>query len=571
MRSCAVFKRFRKFVASIRPLRPLARLWLRLVNRRRGRYQNLDYILLALPPSMPALPESRGWLRRKVLGAPPVSLMDIDRIFRRIGDDPRPKGVILNINGLALSLADLQTLRASIARLRAKGKRIVCFAQQYGMGQYYVACAADEIILQPGGELATTGLREEAVFLKDALDAVGIELDVVAISPYKGAYDRLSRSTISPEGREQLEWLLDSRYQMLLNGFARGRGWTAEQAQQMVDTAPHLDTDALAQGYIDGVMNEEGLSAHLGTTHLVTWGRAARMLFVTPRKPAEKVVALLPVTGLMMSGESGKPPGGIPIPIPFVGGERAGDRTVVRQVRHLMKRDDVAAVILYVDSGGGLATAAEAMTSALDELAKSRPVVVCMNAVAASGGYYIATPAQWIIAQPGTITGSIGVVTAKPVTGGLMERLRTHTMEFSRGANATLYSEREPFTDAQRAIVRRSIEHIYGQFVRRVATSRRMTDSAVDAVGGGRVWTGAQALALGLVDELGDLHTALAKARALASLPDDAPLVIIERKGSPLPPQLAAEVNPAATLKYVVENVRGLAHGAALLNPIEWT
>lgn len=556
----------------LHPLRVLGfvpRLRLALRNRLRRRHQHLDYILLTLPASMPALPEARGWIRQRIQGAPPLSLWELDGIFRRIAADPRPQGVILRINGLALPLADLQTLRDSIARLRAAGKRVICFAQYYDIAQYTVASAADEIFLQPSGELMTIGLRQEAIFLKDALGMVGVALDVVAITPYKGAYDQFSRDTLSPEGREQLEWLLDSRYAMIVRAIAEGRRMTPEAALALIDTSPHTAEAALAAGYVDAVVNEEGFAAHLKTKHVILWKDADRKLLLRRAPRGEKHVALLTINGLMMPGESMSPP--VDLPIPFVGGERAGDQTVVRQVRGLMKDERAAAVVLFVDSGGGAVVAAEAMTSALDELAKTRPLVVYMNAVAASGGYYVATPARWIVAQPGTITGSIGVITAKPVTGGLRDKLRVNTIEFTRGANADLYSDSAPFSEPQRAQIRAGVESSYRQFIERVAHSRHMSVEAVDAVGGGRVWTGEQALAHGLVDQLGDLHAAIAKARELANLPDDAPVALVGGKTRPLPPQLAANLDPAAALRYAVDNAQALVNGTAqAIMPIWW-
>lgn len=543
-----------------------ARLWLALRNRQRLRHKQLDYITFTLPSTLPPLPEARGWLRQKLQGAPPLSLWEFDRMLQRIADDPRPQGLVLTLRGVAMPLADLQTLRGSLLRLRERGKRVVCYSPSYDLASYYLASAADEILMQTGGDLMTLGLRQQALFLKDSLNAVGVSLDVVAISPYKGAFDQLSRSGISPEGQAQLEWLLDSRYDILVNDIAAGRGISPDAVRAMIDTAPHLDTTALASGYVDGVMFEEGLPAHLNTKHLVDWKQAKRRLIVKPKpRVGDKYVAVLRVGGLMIPGESGEPPGGFRLPLPLIGDERAGDITVVRQVRNLMKNKAAAAVVLFIDSGGGAAIAAEAMASALDELAKDRPLVVYMNNVAASGGYLIAAPAQWIVAQPGTITGSIGVVTAKPVTGDLRQKLLINAVEFKRGANAGLYSDAAPFTDEQRAVVRASIEHVYRRFVERVMRSRRMSFEAVDAVGGGRVWTGVQAHANGLVDELGDLRTALNKARALANLPDHAAVVMVSGKGKPLPPQLAEAANPAASIEYAMENARLLASGTAQL------
>jgi protease IV len=588
-----MLKSLAKFIRGVNPLYLIRRAFFALGNWRRGRSKKLDYILITLPASMPALPEKQTLLQRYVLqNKPPISLIDFDGMMRQISHDPRPKGVIFTLRGFAMSLADVQTLRISILRLRDAGKQIIFYAQEYDNARYFVASVGDKILLQPGGELNTLGLREQAVFLRDALDSIGVTLDSVAITPYKGAFDRFTRDSISPEGQAQLEWLMDSRYDIILQGIAEGRKLPVEDVRRMIDTAPHLDRDALAVGYVDEVLNEEALPEYLknlvGTSpalsqtkndkkhqddkiHIRTWREASKMLLKQWRKSSDRYIALLPVSGLMMQGESGQPPGGIPLPIPFIGGERAGDLTVVRQVRNLLNNEQVAAVILYIDSGGGSAAAAEAMTSALDQLAKRRPIVAYMNGIAASGGYYIATASQWIVAQPGTITGSIGVITGKPITNGVFEKLRANRLEFTRGANANLYSDATPFTDNQRQRVRKSIEHIYAQFIERVARSRNLSLEAVDAVGGGRVWTGAQAKENGLVDELGDLNVALKKARQLAGLPDDAPMIVVEEKAKPLPPQALDELKPAAGLVYLYENFRAIAGGAAqLLLPLEW-
>ena len=541
-----------------------------LTNRWRGRHRHLDYIAFSLPAQLPALPERRGWLRRRILGDAPFSLLDLDRAFRQIGADPRPQGVILYLSGFDMTLADLQTLRDSIIRLRRAGKRVICFAQGYDTSTYYVASAADEIMLQPGGELLTLGLLARPAFLRDALDAVGVQLDSVAITPFKGALDSLTRQTISPEGQQQLEWLLDSRYTLLLTGIAEGRRMTGDEARALIDGAPHLDDAALAAGYVDHVLTEEGLARHLGAARIVPWEEASRRLRRIWRGDSRgRYVAVLPAVGLMIPGESSTPPGDRPIQL--LGDARLGDRTLVRAVRALMRDQRAAAVVLWIDSGGGSATAAEAMTSALAELGRDRPLIACMNGVAASGGYYIATAARHIVAQPGTITGSIGVIGAKPVTGGLFDRLHINRLSFARGANADFLSDEAPFTDAQRARFRALIEHTYAQFIGRVAQARGLSVEAVDTVGGGRVWTGAQALDHGLVDELGDLHAALAQARALANLPDDAPTILWAGggKAKPIAPQLAPD--PAALLGYLRDNLRHVAGGRAqMLLPFKW-
>jgi protease IV len=324
-----------------------------------------------------------------------------------------------------------------------------------------------------------------------------------------------------------------------------------------------LDSESLAAHYVDAVETEEALHHRLASKHVINWHAANKKLLKKWTKHSDKYVALINVSGAMIPGNSGKPP--IDIPIPFIGGERAGDLTVVQHVRHVMQDEQAAAVILYINSGGGAVIAGEAMRAALAELAKKRPIVTYMDGVAASGGYYIATPSQWIVAQPGTITGSIGVISAKPVTDGLYEKLHAHRTQITRGANAGMMSDLAPFTDSQRARMHQTIEHIYKHFVELVSTSRHMSYESVDAIAGGRVWTGVQAKANGLVDELGDLKTALAKARSLANLPEYAPLIMAGGKGKPLPPQLAEKVNPAASLIYMHENLTALANGSPQL------
>ncbi len=555
-------KRIFKFLVLLNPIRAIVRGVFSLRNRLRKRAK-IDYVTLSLPQEMPTLPEPRHWALKRAIGPSPLSLTELERIFERIGDDPRPKGVVLTIRGFAMPLANLQSLRNCIIRLRSKGKRVICYAQSYSNAVYYIASAADEIVLQPTGEVETVGLRSEATFLKDALDRVGVKLDSIAISPFKGAFDQLTRSEMSPEGKAQLDWLLDSQFEIIVSGMAEGRKVSVDAVKAMIDGAPHLDSEALAAHYVDAVETEEALHRRLASEHIINWQAANKKLLKKWTKRSDKYVALINVSGTMMTGNSGKPP--IDIPIPFIGGERAGDLTLVQQVRHVMKDEQAAAVILYINSGGGAVIAGEAMRSALAELAKDRPLVTYMDGVAASGGYYIATPSQWIVAQPGTITGSIGVISAKPVTNGLYEKLHAHRTEITRGANAGMMSDFAPFTDSQRVRMRQTIEHIYSHFVELVSASRHMSYESVDAIAGGRVWTGAQAKANGLVDELGDLKVALAKARSLANLPDHTPLIMVEGKGNPLPPQLAKKVNPAASLIYMHENLSAIANSTPQL------
>ena len=540
-----------------------------LLNMQRARVRAIDYVMIKVPSTFTPVPKERNFVQRQVLGAPPMSLMEFVDALDRIGEDPRPLGVILYFRGLSASTADLGTMRDAILRLRDKGKRALSFAPAYRTGEYYVASACDEILLPPGGMLETSGMFSQQVFLKEGLLAVGLQWDSVAISPFKGAADMLTRTEPSPEGREQTNWLLDSIFDTIVDGIAATRKMKADEVKYMIDGALHTDDEALDKGYVDGVMNEEALLEYLGVSRITMWEEADGQIYLPEPDFGNQYVGVLYAGGAIIDGESAAPPSDVPIPIPFVGGERLGDITLNQQVRNLMKDPQCGALVLYIDSGGGSATASESMASALSEFAKSRPLVVFMGGVAASGGYYIATPAHWIVAQPGTITGSIGVLLGKLVNSDMLKKLRFNAFSYLRGDNADLIAGDNPFSDDQREMIRGTVEHIYAQFIGRVAESRGKSAAAVDEIAAGRVWTGAQALQNGLVDEIGNLRTAIDKARELAKLPAEAPSVLVRDKGKPIGVQVA-EQNPAAMAKYVADGVELLSNRAQYLMPFEW-
>lgn len=539
-----------------------------LVNMQRENTESkLDYIQFNLPSTLNQLPEKRNFIQEQVMGKAPISLVDLERAFDRIANDSRSKGVILTIRSFAMSLADLQSLKDVIERLRARGKRVIMYAQDYGMAEYFVAASADEIILQPGGMVSTTGLLRSQNFLKDTLEAIGLQAESVAISPYKGAGDTFTRTKPSKEGEAQFNWLLDSQYQILVSGIANGRDLGHEAVREMINQAPYVSSEALEKGFVDAVINEEGLGKHLTTEHIILWSQADNILPLKMPRDASKYVAVIRAAGTIMPGDSQNPP--VDLPIPLIGGERLGDATLVQQVRNLMKDERCVALVLYVDSPGGSAAASEAMSSALDEFSKEKPIVVYMGSVAASGGYYIATSADYIFAQPGTITGSIGVIMLKMVNSEMLSKLKFNPYYYQRGDNADILAPNSKFTDKQRKKVRESIEHIYDLFIERVATNRKMKPESVDKIGGGRVWTGQQALDNGLVDELGGLYEAINKARELAKVPENTPYGVVQGAGKPLPAQVAEQVDPAATLRYYTETVEKLSGTNLMLMPFE--
>src|SRR5262249_52760975 len=307
------------------------------------------------------------------------------------------------------------------------------------------------------------------------------------------------------------------------------------------------DEEVLVAGAVDAVLAEEALPARLGG-EVVSWGAARRRLpSPRPVRPG-RIVAMLRIEGLIVDGRSRRAPLRPPLGLPLVFQDQCGDLTVVEQARALAVDRRVGAVVLWVDSSGGSASASEAIAAALSGLARRKPVVAVMGAVAGSGGYYVTTPAQKVVAHPGTITGSIGVVAGKLVTAGLMERLLFHREQVIRGEHSAMWSSDQAFTDVERSKLGELVDRSYRLFLERVAAARGSSLADIEGVAGGRVWTGRQALDRGLVDGLGGLERGIATAGRLGGLPAGAP--VRERRGGrrelePVPATAAAVLEHA--------------------------
>ena len=544
------------------PLRTLVR-WMRNLLRRVRKAP--DYVTFTLEGPYPEMVPPRPPFPKRLLSPKKPSLRDLREQMLRVAHDRRVEGVVLRIYSVGASVAALQSLRDLIAELREAGKRVVVWSNHYDMASYYVACAADEILLQHAGGVTALGVAQGFVFLADALHKVGLEAEVVQISPYKTAGDMLTRSEMSAENREMANWLIEDVFDQFVAGIAVGRGISTEEARALIDRGPYSGEPAVEAGVVDGVLGEEDLPPHLGTekrpARLADYGVANRRLLLAPLRTPGKYVALVRIAGDIIDGRSAVPPVKPPFRIPLLFGERVGDLTIVQQARALAKNKRAAAVVVFVDSGGGSATSSEAMAKAFGEVAKKKPVIVSMGDVAASGGYYVATPGTHILAQPGTFTGSIGVLAGKVVNAGLYEKLLCRREIVSRGEHAELQSGSRPFTEDERRAMLELIRRVYDVFIDRVTASRGLTCEAVDAIGGGRVWTGRQALERGLVDELGGLDLAIRRAREKAGLGRRSKVVEVKAGKKLLAPVGAG---PSAWLGYALDGVRMLRPGVAL-------
>jgi protease-4 len=538
-------------------------------NLFRRRRRAPDYVTFTLQGDYSMLPGPPGNFIMRRLRPPRPSLLQLAARFRRIAEDPRIRGVVLHLRPLAVPLGKLDTLRDMIAALRAAGKRVVAWSYGYDSARYYVACAADEILLLPGGNVSSLGLARRYTFLADALDLVGIKADLLQISPYKSAGDIFTRREMSDQVRQMANWLLDAAFEEFKRAISEGRDIDEQTAAALIDSTPCIDLKAKELGLIDEILGEEDLPTYLQhggkPASLSPWHAArSRLLRRPPRRPG-RYVAVLGIEGMIVDGHSQRPPFSLPIPVPLLWDERAGDLSVVQAARRVLKDNRAAAVVLYVDSRGGSSTASEAMRLALAKIAEKKPLVVSMGTVAGSGGYWVSTPGQIILSQPNTITGSIGVLMGKFYDAGLLDRLLVGRESISRGKHALIYSSERPFSDKEREILRQSLLRTYDMFLDRVSQSRGLDREVVDAIGAGRVWTGRQALEKDLVDEIGGLERALEKARELAGLDERAPV----RFFYPGKASIAPIPDPAAALGYALEGI-GSLNGAGPLCLCPW-
>ena len=522
-----------------------------------------EWIVFVLEENLSALPDPPRPFWQRFTGRPRLSLMELGERFDAIARDTRIKGVVLHLRGADMSMATLQDLRELVGRLRKAEKRVVAWAPSYGTGTYYLACSCDEILLMPGGAVGAMGFANSGVFLADALARVGISADFIQVSPYKSAADPLTKSKMSPELREQITWLLDSQYQELISAIKDARLLDEEGARRLVDCSPYTDDVVVEQHVIDRVVPEEELPAHVGG-RIGTWEQASRkMRAPAPTLRRGKYVALMRIEGSIVDGRSGRLPVRPPIDIPLVGEERAGDLTVVQVARQVAADKRAAAVVLYVNSRGGSVTASEAMRQALSVVASRKPIVVVMGPVAGSGGYDVSTPGSWIVARPGTLTGSIGVLGGKIVTGGLLMRLLVNRETVAFGDHVAMDSDARPFTAEEREIFVRQIDHSYRAFLDVVAKSRKMTIEELEPIAQGKVWTGRQALERKLVDELGGLDAGVKKARQLAGLAETAPLREVRGPRRLIPP-LGAPALAGGWIGYMLEGFVLLSRAPAL-------
>lgn len=530
---------------------------------RRLRAADFEYVVLRVGGSLPERREPpRSFIERQLPLPPPAySMQSFAADMRLIAEAQNVQGVILVLRGFATGLATLQSVRQSMQRVQAAGKQVVVFSHTLDLPHFFVATAADKIFAPPSAMFDVLGLRSEAIFLKDALDMVGVHVDAVQISPYKTGVNPLSKSEMTPEQAEQLNWLLDDTYDWLTAVMAEGRNLSQSQMHELIDQAPMFAEQALAAGLIDGVAYEDELAYLLAkpaaeatpaeddrqdtaeiketaeTTatavsptdtavapspnnrpkaKITKYAHAVDDFIYKPVRYSQKFIGVISITGAIMPGSSQNPP--IDLPIPLVGEETAGEATLVPLFRRAEQLDDMAALIVHVDSPGGSALASDLIAREIARLNNKKPVLIYMGDVAASGGYYVSARSRHIMCQPLTLTGSIGVFITRLSTDGFFHKVKVNRTEVTRGKRATLYSDLAPLNEEELTVLWDGVVESYRQFKQVVANGRNLPYEELDAICEGRVWTGRQALAHGLVDSFGDFTDAIYKAAELAQM-----------------------------------------------------
>jgi protease-4 len=475
----------------------------------------------------------------------PLLLREAVAAIRRAAKDDRIAGLIARVQVAAAAAGPVQELREAIVEF-SDVKPSLAWAETYpGTMSYYLASAFREVWMQPSGTVGLVGFATNALFLRDALAKAGVQAQFIARGEYKSAANMFTQENYTDAHREADGRLIESLHEQVLAAVAASRHIEAADIDALADKAPLLREDAVTGRLVDRIGFRDEAYARIAELvgapdvspddpdapprlYLSRYARTPTSAPSLPGRKSKPTIAVVTLAGPIVSGRGGRT-------LSPLGTSSAGGDTIAAALREAGADDDVSAVVLRVDSPGGSVTGSETIWREVVRLREAgKPIVASMGAVAASGGYYVSMAADAIVANAGTLTGSIGVVTGKLVARELKDRLGIGSDVVRTNRNADAWSVNAPFTDEQHAHVEAEADLFYTDFVQRVADGRGMTVESVDAVARGRVWTGADALARGLVDELGGLRTAIDRAKALAGLDRDAEVKVVALPGASL-------------------------------------
>ena len=452
-----------------------------------------------------------------------LGLEDAIAAFARAETDPAVKGILVDLSRASPGLGEAQELRDAIARMRAAGKPVVAFADGFGEGglgsgaAYYVASAADQVWMQPSGDWGWTGASLDGVFFKNTFDKLGLAADFIQRHEYKGAAESLTRSSFSGPVRENLGRAVQGWFAQMVKGAADSRGIPEATLRGLVDNAPLSSGEALRSKLIDKLGYRRDAADAAGTRDDKAEAISLERYFRRHGTPWKEgpVIAVIHGDGEVVRAE------GRSFGMPRFSADRVG-----KALDEAVEDPDVVAIVLRIDSPGGSYVASDAIFDQIRRARKVKPVIASLKDVAASGGYFVALAASRIIASPGTLTGSVGVVGGKVVAAELLKSAGVSTDAIEVGQHAGMWKMTRPFTEEERRRVEAMFDRAYLDFTQKVGEARKLTPDEVDKVARGRVWTGEDARRLKLTDEEGGFLAAIASAKQLAGLAPDAKVTV---------------------------------------------
>jgi protease-4 len=452
------------------------------------------------------------------------TLHQIKQEIVHYADDPSVDGLLIKFENPQIGFAQAQQIRRTLEEFKMTGKLLIAYGDEMSQREYYIASVCDKVYLLPIGVVDLKGLAAVMGYWKGTLDKLGIGAQFVSVRDYKTAANMVLYEDATDAEAEMLNWLLDDLYDKICMKIAEGRSWSLDETKQKVEAGPYYSTDALEAGLIDSLLYYDQITKQLEDREfkLITEKEYWQFPEYKENWPDIRIpkVAVIYCEGPIHSGESRRD---------LFGGEQTmGAETIARLIRNAREDKSIDAVIMRIDSPGGSGVASEIIyrevrKSVIDE-ENRKPIIVSMGNVAGSGGYYIACAADTIIAEEGTITGSIGVLAGKFNLEGLHEKIYYNTHTFKRGEHADAWRTHRPFTDEELDMLQKAIDQVYDDFVAKVAVSRPLTEDEVDAIGEGRVWTGSQAVENGLADLVGGMDVAFEIVRAKLGVPSGSAL-----------------------------------------------
>jgi protease IV len=428
-----------------------------------------------------------------------LTILDAWRGLRAAATDPRIKALIVETGRTGAGWGKVQELREGLVAFKKSGKPLIAVLRNPGSREYYLATAADRIYMSPEDLFDVKGLRAEVMFVKNALNKLGVAVEIEHRGKYKDAGDMFSETSLSPESREVLNSILDGVYSQLLTTFAEARKKSVDEMRKLVDEGPYIAREAAQKGLIDALRYEDQIYGELkDRLNQKELKRLSFLRYARAANPAgaKKRIAFVVGEGAITRGQGTDAMGT---------DEGFTSGAFIRMLRSVGSDNSISGVILRVDSPGGDAVASDEMLREVRLLSKKKPTVISFSDVAASGGYYISMTGDPIVSYPNTITGSVGVIFGKLNLRGLYDKLGVNKEILVRGANAAIDTDYAPMTPEARAKLREGIDEIYKQFVSRVAEGRKKTWEEIEPLAQGRAWLGSQAKANGLIDELGGI------------------------------------------------------------------